>query len=560
MVDHLWAVHGLLLEGKRVREPWRIVEDWIDDYRNVPDPAVLQRARELAQRVDPARGVRRFHRMMLARELGDPDVCRTLLREADERQASLCPHCFEFVPLPRDISVARINTWRGRISGAGYSVQVDDSGLFSHLVIVSPAGTLVDAPEAGHVLTQKGRLYLIAGLPIYAALAAALLLPVRGIMPILPVCVCLGIGLLLWWFMRAETESAEWRSLHHAWRELVPGLLLEGTPTDALRFIAGLAELSLERRYFDVPRDLVRSAQAKVDRLLDQGRPAATLLASLQRYLLAGISPRRDPVPLLVEQIARSFRSELPFNYAQHLLMSPLPGCGGRLENLRLRVLSSRAAFENSFEVRNLLEACQVAPALEAVFQTGDVRYLATLRLLHSLLAQAPWENLGGAQTVFELAAHADESAVLLDVPDLLLVHEDRTIALLDPETRKPGPARIIMAASGIKFSTATLAAPPILMEVRGPTAMGVHEVRWDDHTFELTADPAALTTRLGHWVRFFAQDFRPQSSEVLRRQSSSPGLVVQPQHLVECPECHRRVFPRPGDVAAALEVGRLLD
>jgi hypothetical protein len=100
----------------------------------------------------------------------------------------------------------------------------------------------------------------------------------------------------------------------------------------------------------------------------------------------------------------------------------------------------------------------------------------------------------------------------------------------------------------------------PVQIEVRGPTAMGVFDLRWDDQTFELTNDPAALTTRLERWVRFFAHDFRPQSSEVLRRQSPSPALVVQSQHLVECPECHRKVFPRPGDVAAALEVGRLLE
>jgi hypothetical protein len=36
MAEHLWAQHALLLDGRRVREPWRLVEDWIAEYRRHP--------------------------------------------------------------------------------------------------------------------------------------------------------------------------------------------------------------------------------------------------------------------------------------------------------------------------------------------------------------------------------------------------------------------------------------------------------------------------------------------------------------------------------------------
>ena len=50
MVGHLWEKHRLVLDGQRVREPWRVIEDWVVDYGLEKDPQVLQRCRELATR------------------------------------------------------------------------------------------------------------------------------------------------------------------------------------------------------------------------------------------------------------------------------------------------------------------------------------------------------------------------------------------------------------------------------------------------------------------------------------------------------------------------------
>src|SRR5205807_2326284 len=39
MIRHLWGEHGLLLDGRRVREPWRLIEDWLEDYQADAQPA-----------------------------------------------------------------------------------------------------------------------------------------------------------------------------------------------------------------------------------------------------------------------------------------------------------------------------------------------------------------------------------------------------------------------------------------------------------------------------------------------------------------------------------------
>ncbi|MGH7222966.1 MAG: hypothetical protein ACRELF_07045, partial [Gemmataceae bacterium] len=41
MIEHLWNEHRLVLEGRRVREPWSLIEDWVDRYRQQQEPELL---------------------------------------------------------------------------------------------------------------------------------------------------------------------------------------------------------------------------------------------------------------------------------------------------------------------------------------------------------------------------------------------------------------------------------------------------------------------------------------------------------------------------------------
>src|SRR5437764_386059 len=52
MIQHLWDEHRLVLDGRRVREPWAVIEDWLDDCRSRPDPELLWRCRVVAQKTD----------------------------------------------------------------------------------------------------------------------------------------------------------------------------------------------------------------------------------------------------------------------------------------------------------------------------------------------------------------------------------------------------------------------------------------------------------------------------------------------------------------------------
>ncbi len=41
MIRHLWDEHRLILDGRRVRDPWAVVESWIIEYRATGDAALL---------------------------------------------------------------------------------------------------------------------------------------------------------------------------------------------------------------------------------------------------------------------------------------------------------------------------------------------------------------------------------------------------------------------------------------------------------------------------------------------------------------------------------------
>src|SRR5262249_41399210 len=51
MVPHLWQEHRLLLHGDRVREPWQLIEEWVEG-----DEAAAERAHDLARQIDPRNG------------------------------------------------------------------------------------------------------------------------------------------------------------------------------------------------------------------------------------------------------------------------------------------------------------------------------------------------------------------------------------------------------------------------------------------------------------------------------------------------------------------------
>jgi hypothetical protein len=88
MREHLWTKHGLILDGLRGREPWRMIRELIDDYVRDGYQHHLQRALEVACFVDPQQGTARFNNLARERKIDDP-IIRSL--SPNPRLSSVSP-------------------------------------------------------------------------------------------------------------------------------------------------------------------------------------------------------------------------------------------------------------------------------------------------------------------------------------------------------------------------------------------------------------------------------------------------------------------------------------
>ena len=82
MIRHLWDEHRLILDGRRVRDPWAVIEDWIAEYRFNGDAALLERCRIRGRQLDPEDGLHRVHRALLRAGGHDSDARKDLIAEA----------------------------------------------------------------------------------------------------------------------------------------------------------------------------------------------------------------------------------------------------------------------------------------------------------------------------------------------------------------------------------------------------------------------------------------------------------------------------------------------
>ena len=555
MAEHLWSDHSLLLDGRRVRPPWRLVEDWIAAYRRqegpsavAPNSELLVRCRALGQHLDPEHGLHRVYRLFLANGIADAEAQRALLAEARQRRASLCPRCFALVPLPEENVPRPLNQSRGRLSWGNYRVEVSERGLVPYLSIEVQGKILFQGREPNRWLTRKGATLLLAGPPVAAALLYALLRSLRHDLSWRPVIAFLLVGLAMYlivqiyrWVQPGPLD----RAINFAWSRLVPYLGKKGlSPSspgeitaEEAAFLAGLALTTIGHGQPKVREQELDRVLDLVERAVAAGTVPLAHFAALQRLAVAdAVAAGHDAVPLVVDQVKHCFHGRLPLTFAQ-VLLAEWEGSWWTPGNLaRLRVLLCDSAFEAGWEVADLLEVGLIAPALGDVLKTSDPQALAQLRLLWSLRPSRPWGTWSEAATVFQLALDSDNgSAWLHNYPDLLLLDEG-------------GPA-IIVSGRGLVFQGTLFTEPPANIETKGRRAFdGVeYELTVGAHHFRLVTDPTALVARLEHWFRYHFQEFLPQVDGVRAWQAPQGSKSAQFQEPVACPECRRLLLPRAG-------------
>jgi hypothetical protein len=546
LAQHLWTEHGLLLDGRRVREPWRLVEDWLEQYGRSGSADLLIRSRTLGQYLDPARGLRRVHRLLLSLGVKDVEATQVLTAEARQRQVCLCPHCYAFVPLPEVEFLKPLNQSHGRLSLGGYCVEVSERGLVPRLRIETPGNRLYDGREPQHGLTRRGASLLLAGPWAAAALLLALLLPQWEVSPQWPVVAAVALaaavylGVCLAWWRRPPALE---RALVYAWTWLAPRLHTGSFSRDDAVFLAGLALSSkgvgqvearsaMLDRFIRITENAVVGRQAPLD-----------LLLPLRRLALSDAARRgHDPGAELTAAMGRCLAGDLPLDFVEQLAAGweGSPGTAGA--QARLRALLCDRAFEAGREVRDLMTAGILAPTLGQFLQIQRADELCQLRLLWSLRPSRPWDRWGKAVTAFELAGDPEGPLYFQEHPDLLLL--DRTA----PE--------VIVCGRGVVFNGSLFTQRPhrVEMKARRDFDSTSYEIVVDDLRWSWPGDAATVVRRLDRWFHFFFTEFAPRLNDVRTWHAPAGTKPLRTKDAAPCPECGRWLITRCGEVGATLD------
>jgi len=545
MGTHLWSEHGLVLDGRRVREPWLLVRDWLESYQRTHDPELLVRCRSLGQHVDPEQGLQRVHRLVLAEGIEDLEARQILLARAKQRGESLCPHCYALVPVPEEVVPRALNESHGRLSLDGYSVEVSEAGLIPRLTIETPHAVVYRGREPGRWLTRQGAILLLAGPPVVVAFFLALFFNSLSEVTRWPagltiLAVILYLIVQAQWWRRPRLID---RAVDYAWLMFVPRLHLQGFSVEDSAFLAGLALTSLRHgRPKERAENLKRLVNYTESALLKGSKPLSHFAALKRLEVADDVGAGKDPVPSVAGSVARCFANDRPLTFAQQLL-GDWEGSWWTPGNLaRLRVLLCDRAFEAGLEMLDLLEAGHSAPALAAVLKTDDSDGLAQLRLLWSLRPRRPWGQWGDPVTVFELANAPELGRKLLAKhPDLLLMDQ--------------GVPGLYVCAQGIVFQNVLFTSLPRKIEARARRdfARSNPEIVIGEHHFPTPSDAAALATRVERWFHYYFSDFRAQVAAVYSWQSPAGTTPIQFREPVRCQECRRSLVAVPGDVGLAV-------
>jgi hypothetical protein len=556
MIEHLWNEHQLILDGRRVREPWAMIEEWIAAYRADPDPELLQVCRTMAQRLDGEEGLQRVHRLIMQAGVDDPEAQRGLLQQAAEEHAACCPRCYALVPVPREVPPLFINHYRGRLSAGGYRVEVSDKGLRTSLEVATPTAVLYRGPEPDQYWTVRGVMILVVGPLVLLALAWSFGLVPTDDPPARPVIVillsALWIYLLIRWWWRPSQSLAS-RAHRYAWKWLAPRLFADGFRLTDSAFLAGLAQVSVHDHLADLREAFLPALLKRTENAVMRGGGGASHLAALYRLSVEDAVQRgEDPVPSVVGQIARCFEGKLPLLFAEHLLSGWDSEWWTAGHLARLRVLLCDRAFEAGFEVRNLLDAGQTAPALGAVLNTPNRSGLAALRLLWSLRPSRPWDRCGESLNVFDLASDRERERLLGRHPDLLLWQEDETWYLATDPAGEPQPTRVLLGLRGLILQDVLFNQAPRVVEVN--TKGRLHELVLGEQRFWSRDDLDDLALRMERWFRYAFGDFLSSLAVVENWQSPDRIAILRAWGAVPCPECQQYLLPRAGQVGIPLE------
>lgn len=540
MVKHLWDRHRLVLDGRRVREPWRVLEDWVVDYGLEKDAALLARCQDLARRLDPKAGAVLLQRLLLRHGIEDPQARAELQKAAQQRHASLCPYCYAQTPVPELPPLPPLTFGPTTLAGAGFRLKLSERGFFPRMDIDGPEGELYSGREPGRALTRKG---IILALIVPAVLLPFLFLQAlaRSAVPALALfALSLGVGLFLGgllFLLWPPPARSRQRLSDVAWQNLTPHIFSVPSP-EGIEFLGALARQSQGLGRPRVRQHAVAEALQAVRR--HPPTPAApAALFELARLFIEDAQQTDDDVIAVLADVAEScFQGAFPLAVLDLLLEDAAEAGvrGWKRQGPRLQALLLQAAFAAGLELADLAFLAPAYPHLARAWGTNDWERVAQLRLVALWRTRRPWESCGEATTLFEVARDRGAADMILSrTPDLLLQGSRADIAL---------------GSRGVWFQNACFSSRPGKVEVVQRSQRGDgYDLVVGQERFGYSRNPRDIANELERWFKFYFDEFLPQSAAMQQRTAGDGLKRLWARNASPCPECRRTLLARLGEV-----------
>lgn len=546
MVAHLWDRHRLYLDGQRVREPWRVIEDWVVDYGLEKDPQVLERCRNLALQDDPRDGLTRLNRLLFRRGLRERELLSELREQASARNATLCPHCSATVDIAESLKIDPIVLDSSRLEGFGYLIEVSDRGLVPKVRVETPDAIVYRGREVGRTLTRLGAL-LSAVVPITLATYAVLswYFSDREVAPELLGATAAGAGLLtagLVYLLWPNPRPAKERLVHAAWRILVPEMLQRDFDPRAWGFLHGLVEITETVRRQRISHDLLLECCEEASNAARSEPLAQACLARLCRRSLADMAHAgEDPFDFVLTLAAECFKGKIPLSFLSDLLANfhgrdRTQWSDGDLN--RLPILIAHQAFTAEAEIDDWLNLGRAYPRLASILNLEQRWHWLQYFSIWSQRNLAQWEEVSPALTMIELARDESEyEEILTHYPDVLLYAPK---------------ANIVIGSKGVWIEGVCVTSFQKGTDVSLHKFSGNYELTVGAIKIRCSENPRSYVDDIEQWLDYYFHEFLPTVPNVARPLLESKHRMWQLAKTT-CPECGKSLVPCLGDLGVAL-------
>jgi hypothetical protein len=430
---HAVNVHQMIWEGRRLRQPWSLAEDCLEQYGTERDAKLLEMGEQYAQLSGGENHVHAYMRTALQRGYDIPKYVAYFESHASQRHATICGNCFEFIPSPRSVSMLPVTIdERGSVVSTYITVACTRTLLHTEAEIIARDEIWTGTQPEGH-LSRRG-VFVVLGAFFGALFLVTSLLFLRGFGEASTLSmvwlIFAGVCGLLAALYKPRHDSA----LSATWEFVVPQLLKNASSSRGIAFLAGLAraseshpDRSRERRVTETVQTFRRWLQIGVTTYAQYAVMFRLLLVDQIRRDSSGSKALRTLTDALVEWSLGQFPAEcLDLMTADGALIARL----AKESRRRLRWRFVHMCQQVGFAPADVIGAAQSSRALQRLLCSEEPLSLELVALAFAV-AQANSETLTYLQATTLLQRAANGSPQEFDTPsDVFVESTDRQLAI----------------------------------------------------------------------------------------------------------------------------------